>query len=138
MIIDDYHKIIAEVVEIDTDTTSIADSRRLISEINDRETILLKLKENVKRDIRTMESDFLKEKSALRDKYSMKQNNGITGMIMGSPKKKLIKKLKRLEINSKHDIKELKDIKYIIDDLIFQFNDMKLPLNRSMRERFGN
>lgn len=138
MNIDDYHKIIAEVVEIDTDTTSIADSRRLISEINDRETILLKLKENVKRDIRTIESNFLKEKSALRDKYSMKQTTGITGMIRGSPKKKLIKELKRLEFKSKHDLEELKDIKYIIDDLLVQFDDLKLPLNRSMRERFGN
>lgn len=138
MIIDDYHKIIAEVVEINTDTTSIADSRRLITEINDKETMLLKLKENVIKDIRTRESNFLKEKSALRNKYSMKQTNGITGMIMGSPKNKLIKELKRLEFKTKHDIEELKDIKYVIDDLLVQFDDIKIPLNRSMRERFGN
>ncbi len=138
MIIEDYHKIIAEVIEIDTDVNSIAESRRLISEINERETILLKLKENVRRDLRLRESNFLKEKSEIRNKYSMKQNNGITGIIMGSPKKKLIKELKNLESQTKNDIEELKEIKYIIEDLLVQFNDLKEPLNTSIRKRFGN
>lgn len=138
MIIEDYHKIIAEIVEIDIEVNSIAESRRLLSEINEREDILLKLKENIRHDIRKTESNFLKEKSAIRDKYSMKQTNGITGMIRGSPKKKLIKELKNLESRSKNDIEELKDIKSIIDDLLVQFNDIKVPLNQSMRQRFGN
>jgi len=68
--IDYYYKVIDEVVEIDGEVNSIAESRRLIAEINERETILLKLKEEIRRDIRSMESNFLKEKAMLRTKYT--------------------------------------------------------------------
>lgn len=136
--IDYYYKVIDEVVEIDGEVNSIAESRRLIAEINERETILLKLKEEIRRDIRSMESNFLKEKARLRTKYSMKQNNGISGIIMGSPKKKLIKELKNLESKSNNDIEEMKHIKYVIDDLLIQFNDLKEPINNSIRAMFGN
>lgn len=136
--IDYYYEILDEVVEIDTEANSIAESRRLISEINERENILLKLKEEVRRDIRSMESNFLKEKAMLRAKYSMKQNRGLSGIIMGSPKKKLIKELKMLESKTNKDIEELKHIRYVIDDLLIQFNDLKEPINSSIRARFGN
>ena len=138
MIIEDYHNIIAEIVEIDTDVNSIADSRRLINEINEREAILLKLKESVRKDIRTEESNYIKNKAALREKYSMNQKSGITGMIMGSPKKRLIKELKSLESGYNTNMEELRELRYIIDDLLIQFNDLKEPLNRSIRDRFGN
>ncbi len=136
--IDYYYKTIGELVEIDVEANSIAESRRLISEINERENILMKLREEVRRDIRSMESNFLKEKARLRTKYSMKQNSGLSSIIMGSPKKKLIKELKNLESKSNQDIEELKHIRYVIDDLLIQFNDLREPLNRSMRARFGN
>ncbi|MTK64190.1 MAG: hypothetical protein F8N15_06675 [Methanobacterium sp.] len=136
--IDYYYKTIGELIEIDAEANSIAESRRLISEINERESILLKLKEDVRRDIRTMESNFLKEKAKLRTKYSMKQISVLTGIIMGSPKKKLIKELKNLESQSNKDIEELKHIRLVIDDLLIQFNDLREPLNSSMRAMFGN
>jgi hypothetical protein len=85
-----------------------------------------------------MESNFLKEKAKLRTKYSMKQNSGLTSFITGSPKKKLIKELKNLESQSNRDIEELKHIRYVIDDLLIQFNDLREPLNNSMRAMFGN
>ena len=136
--IDYYYQVLDEIIEINTEADSIAESRRLILEINERETILLKLKEEVRRDIRSMESNFLREKAMLRTKYSMKQNNGLSGIIMGSPKKKLIKELKNLESKSNSDIEELKHIRYVIDDLLTQFNDLKEPINNSMRTMFGN
>ncbi|UTB33557.1 MAG: hypothetical protein NKF70_04790 [Methanobacterium sp. ERen5] len=136
--IDYYYKTIGELVEIDVEANSIAESRRVISEINERETILMKLREEFRSDIRSMESNFLKEKAKLRTKYSMKQNSGLTSIIMGSPKKKLIKELKSLESKSNQDIEEMKHIRYVIDDLLIQFNDLREPLNRSMRARFGN
>ncbi|ADZ08693.1 hypothetical protein Metbo_0441 [Methanobacterium lacus] len=136
--IDYYYKTIGELVEINVEANSIAESRRLISEINERENILMKLREEVRRDIRSLESNFLKEKARLRTKYSMKQNSGLASIIMGSPKKKLIKELKSLESKSNRDIEELKHIRCVIDDLLIQFNDLREPLNSSMRARFGN
>jgi hypothetical protein len=136
--IDYYYKVLDEVVEINGEANSIAESRRLISEICEKENILLKLREDVRSDIRSMESNFLKEKARLRNKYSMKQNNGLSSIILGSPKKKLIKELKNLESQSTRDISELKHIRYMIDDLLIQFNDLKEPINSSMRAMFGN
>jgi hypothetical protein len=138
MIIEDYNKILEEVIDLETEVNSIADTRRLISELKERESILLNLKENLVKDIRLAESNYLKEKAALRDKYSTKRNSGITGMIRGSSKSKLIKELKKLESKSKIDIEDLKELRYLIDDLLVQFNEIKAPLNNSLRQRFGN
>jgi len=138
MIVEDYHKLIEEIIDIDTEVSSIADSRRLIVELNEREAILIKLQESIVKDIRSAESNFIKEKAALRRKYSMNQKTGITGRLRGSPKSRLIKELKRLESKSEKNIDGLKEIRYTIDDLIVQFNAMKGPVNQSIRDRFGN
>jgi type III secretory pathway component EscV len=138
MINEDYHKLLTEIIDINVDVTSIADSRRLLVELNERESILLKLKENILRDIRSAESNFLKDKAAIRKKYSMNQRSGLTGMIRGDPKNKLIKELKQLDNSSKTNIEGLKELRYMIDDLIIQFDNLKDPVNKSMRNRFGN
>lgn len=138
MIVEDYHKLIEEIVDINTEVSSIADSRRLLVELSERESILIKLNESILKDIRSAESNFLKNKASLRNKYSMDQKTGITGMIRGSPKSKLIKELKRLESRSNENIEGLKEIRYLINDLLLQFNEMKGPLNKSIRDRFGN
>ncbi|MFY9638337.1 MAG: hypothetical protein WAK14_06010 [Methanobacterium sp.] len=138
MIDEEYHKLLTEIVDINIEISSIADSRRLIIELNERESILIKLRENVVKDIRLAESNFLKEKAAIRNKYSVNQKSGITGLIRGSSKIKLIKELKQLDSKSKTEIEGLKEIKYLIDDLIVQFNELRDPVNRSMKERFGN
>lgn len=138
MIPEEYHKILCELVDIDTEISSIADSRRLISELNDREEVLIKLKDRLKKDIRIAESSYLRDKSELRRKYSMDQKTGISGMIRGSPKSRLIKELKRLEYQSEKNIEELKEIRIIIDDLLVQFHELRGPAQNLMRSRFGN
>ncbi len=135
---EEYHRLLSEIVDIDMNTTSIADSRRLLAELNQKEEILIELKESIVKNIRIAESSYLKEKSLIRSKYSMKQKTGITAKIMGSPKNKLIKELKRLESNSKKDIDELIELRLTIEDLLIQFNDIKVPVGKSMRDRFGN
>ena len=135
---EEYHRLLSEIVDIDMNTTSIADSRRLLAELNQKEEILIELKESIVKNIRIAESSYLKEKSLIRSKYSMKQKTGITAKIMGSPKNKLIKELKRLESNSKKDIDELIELRLTIEDLLIQFNDITGPVGKSMRDRFGN
>jgi len=138
MINEDYHKLLIEIININIEVTSIADSRRLITELNERESILLKLKENILTDIRRAESNFLKDKAAIRKKYSTNQKSGLTGMIRGHSKSKLINELKQLDSCSKTNIEDLKELRYMIDDLIVQFGNLKDPVNKSMRDRFGN
>ena len=138
MINEDYHKLLIEIININIEVTSIADSRRLITELNEKESILLKLKENILTDIRRAESNFLKDKAAIRKKYSTNQKSGLTGMIRGHSKSKLINELKKLDSCSKTNIEDLKELRYMIDDLIVQFGNLKDPVNKSMRDRFGN
>lgn len=138
MINEDYHKLLTEIIDINIEVTSIADSRRLITELNERESILFKLKENILKDIRRAESNFLKDKAAIRKKYSTNQKSGLTGMIRGHSKSKLINELKQLDSTSKTNIEDLKELRYMIDDLIIQFGNLKDPINKSMRDRFGN
>jgi hypothetical protein len=138
MINEDYHKLITEIIDINIEVTSIADSRRLLVELNERESILLKLKQNILKDIRMAESNFLKEKAAIRKKYSTKQKSGLTSMIRGHSKNKLITELKQLDSSSKTNIEDLKELRYMIEDLIVQFGNLKEPVNKSMRERFVN
>ncbi len=135
---EEYHQLLSEIVDIDMTINSIADSRRLLAELNQKEEILIELKESIVKNIRIAESSYLKEKSMIRSKYSMKQKTGITAKIMGSPKNKLIKELKRLESNTKKDIDELIELRLTIEDFLIQFNDIKGPVGRSMRDRFGN
>jgi hypothetical protein len=133
-----YHKLLNEIVDINIEISSIADSRRLIVELNERESILIKLKENIVKDIRVAESNFLKEKADIRKMYSMNRKTGIIGMLKGSSKSKLIKELKQLDSRYEANIEDLKEVRYLIDDLIIQFNQLKDPINKSVRERFGN
>ena len=138
MINEDYHKLLTEIIDINVEVTSIVDSRRLILELNERESILLKLKENILRDIRMAESNFLKDKAAVRKKYSMNQKSGFTDIIRGRSKNKLIRELKQLDSSSKTNIGDLKELRYMIDDLIVQFENLKDHVNKSMRNKFGN
>ncbi len=138
MINEDYHKLLTEIIDINIEVTSIADSRRLLVELNERESILLKLKQNILKDIRMAESNFLKDKAAIRKKYTTNQKSGLTGMIRGHSKSKLITELKQLDSNSKTNIEDLKELRYMIDDLIVQFGNLKDPVSKSMRDRFGN
>jgi hypothetical protein len=59
-------------------------------------------------------------------------------MLKGSSKSKLIKELKQLDSRYEANIEDLKEVRYLIDDLIIQFNQLKDPINKSVRERFGN
>jgi hypothetical protein len=138
MINEDYHKLLTEIIDINIEVASIADSRRLLVELNERESILLKLKQNILKDIRMAESNFLKDKAAIRKKYSTKQKSGFTGMIRGHSKNNLITELKQLDSSSKTNIEDLKELRYMIEDLIIQFGNLKDPVNKSMRDRFGN
>jgi len=80
------------------------------------------------------ESNFLKEKAVIRKKVFYEPKNRNNRMIRGSSKSKLIKELKQLDSRYKTNIEDLKELRC----LIVQFNQLKDPVNKSVRERFGN
>lgn len=58
MKIKEYQKLIQELSDIDLEANSIADSRRILAELNERENIVAELIKRVKKDIQNIELDF--------------------------------------------------------------------------------
>ncbi len=63
MKIKEYQKLIQELSDIDLEANSIADSRRILAELNERENIVAELIKRVKKDIQNIELDFLEKKT---------------------------------------------------------------------------
>lgn len=61
MKIKEYQKLIQELSDIDLEANSIADSRRILAELNERENIVAELIKRVKKDIQNIELDFLEK-----------------------------------------------------------------------------
>ena len=136
MNVKDYHDILVEIADIDIEVSSIADSRRLLAELNEREEALMQLKKSVIGDMRSIESDHLKKKRMIMDKYQQ-QNSGILGVFRGSNKSRRIKALKRLDTDNQGKIDSYSEIKYMIDDLMGQLDNMKGSMNDFIKEKLG-
>ncbi|MCE7699361.1 MAG: hypothetical protein K8E24_011335 [Methanobacterium paludis] len=136
MSVKDYHDILVEIADIDIEVSSIADSRRLLAELNEKEEALIQLKKSVIVDMRSIESDHLKKKRMIMDKYQQ-QNSGIIGVFRGSNKSRRIKALKRQDTDNQGEIESYSEIKYMIDDLMGQLDNMKGSMNDFIKEKLG-
>nr|WP_319374199.1 hypothetical protein [uncultured Methanobacterium sp.] len=135
MRIKDYHIAIDEISTIDLEADSIADSRRILAELNEREMILNELKRSIRKDIKSMELDFLERKHKINDDYADGRSPGIVSKVR---RKSKIKELKKLEKQRNESLESYYDVKYILDDLLIQIQDAKEPLNKYIKNRlFG-
>ncbi|AEG18985.1 hypothetical protein [Methanobacterium paludis] len=136
MSVKDYHDILVEIADIDIEVSSIADSRRLLAELNEKEEALIQLKKSVIVDMRSIESDHLKKKRMIMDKYQQ-QNSGIIGVFRGSNKSRRIKALKRQDTDNQGEIESYSEIKCMIDDLMGQLDNIKGSMNDFIKEKLG-
>jgi len=135
MRIKDYHIAIDEISTIDLEADSIADSRRILAELNEREMILKELKKSIRKDIKNIEIDFLERKRKINRDYSGGRSPGIVSKVRGKSK---VKELKKLEKQRNEALESYYDVKYIIDDLLIQIDDAKEPLNSYIKKKlFG-
>jgi len=135
MRIKDYHIAIDEISTIDLEADSIADSRRILAELNEREMILKELKRSIRKDIKSMELDFLERKHKINEDYAGGRSPGIVSKVR---RKSKIKELKKLEKQRNESLESYYDVKYILDDLFIQIQDAKEPLNKYIKNRlFG-
>ena len=135
MKIKDYYTLIDEISIIDLEADSIADSRRILAELNEREMILKDLKKRILNDIKNIELEFLQRKQKINMDYADGRSPGIVSRVRGKSK---IKELKKLEKKRYESLELYYDVQYMIDDLLLQVQEAKEPLNNYIKERlFG-
>ena len=134
MKIKEYHKMIQEIADIDLEADSIADSRRILAELNEREKILVELKKSVKRDIKLIERDFLEKKHKINIDYAAGRSPGVISRVWGKSK---VKELKKLQEKHDESLESYYAMRYILDDLSLQIQEAKEPLNNYIKGRLG-
>lgn len=132
MKIKDYYTLIDEISIIDLEADSIADSRRILAELNEREMILKDLKKRILNDIKNIELEFLERKQKINMDYADGRSPGIVSRVRGKSK---IKELKKLEKKRYESLELYYDVQYMIDDLLLQIQEAKEPLNNYIKER---
>lgn len=130
----DYLLLIEEISSIDLEANSIADSRRILVELNERERILNKLRKSIKSDIKHVERDFLEKRRKINQDYANGRSLGIVSRVRGKSK---LKELKKLEVEHVTTVQSYHEVKYMIDDLLLQVMDAKKPLNNYIKTRLG-
>lgn len=135
----EYYNILSEITDVDLEVSSIADSRRLMSELKEIEETLHKLKNSVEGDIKQVKSDHARNKRIVIDKYSGKsQKSGIKGVLRSSPRKKMMQELKRLGMEKNERLHEYRELEMVIEDLIIEVENKKQPMNEFIRNRLFN
>jgi len=135
MKIKDYYILIDEISTIDLEADSIADSRRILAELNEREMILKDLKKRIRNDIKSIELEFLERKQKINMDYADGRSPGIVSRVR---RKSKVKELKKLEKKRYESLESFYDVKYMVDDLLVQIQDAKEPLNDYIKKRlFG-
>lgn len=134
MEIKDYYKLIQEITDIDLEADSIADSRRILAEINEREMILKELKKRIKNDIKNIERGYLDQKHKINVDYAGGRSPGVMSRVRG---KSRIKELKKLQEKHDESLESYREIKYILDDLFIQIQEAKEPLNNYIKGRLS-
>lgn len=132
MKIKDYYTLIDEISIIDLEADSIADSRRILAELNEREMILKDLKKRILNDIKNIELEFLQRKQKINMDYADGRSPGIVSRVRGKSK---VKELKKLEKKRYESLELYYDVQYMIDDLLLQIQEAKEPLNNYIKER---
>ena len=125
---------IQELSDIDLEANSIADSRRILAELNERENIVAELIKRVKKDIQNIELDFLEKKHKINVDYAEGRSSGVISRVRGKSK---VKELKKLQEKRDETLESYHAVRYILDELYIQIKDAKDPLNNDIKGRLG-
>lgn len=142
MDIDDYQKIITDLIDFEIEMSSIAESRKTLLKLQEKREILLKMKEQVNKDIRSVEVNYLSMRTSIRQEFSPENGNTSRGkkFLKGNntPARMRAKAMKKLESDRKGRIESYKDIKLTIEDLVEQIEEVMVDVYGSMKSFLGN
>ena len=135
---DDYEKELDKITDFDLEIVSIADCRRAMSQLNERQDILNKLISSVKKDIKSVESRYLKKRALIREKYNSRGSSGIIDSLKGPFAQTRVKEMKKLENERIKNLESYYEIKIVSEDLLVQIEDVQDQVKTMMKEMLGN
>ena len=109
-----------------------------MAELNESEDILMQIKEGVRKDMRSVESEYLRRRALIRSKYAPDGSSGFINSLKGPFGKTRVKELKDLENERKNSIESYHEIRYMVEDLLVQIDEIKNSVKNMMREMLGN
>ncbi|MDO9043863.1 MAG: hypothetical protein Q7U35_00990 [Methanobacteriaceae archaeon] len=142
MDINDYNKIIVDLIDFEIEMSSIAESRKTILKLQEKREILINMKEQIRGDIRSTEVQYLSMRTSIREEFSIENvdNSRKRKLLKGnkSPATMRAKAMKKLEAKKKGKIESYNDIKITIDDLLEQVDAVMIEVYGSMKSFLGN
>lgn len=132
----DYEIVIDQIIDFDMEVSSLADCRRAMADLNEREEVLTQIRDGIKKDMRNVESDYLKRRTLIRNKYS--KGSGMLNSFKGPFAQTRVKEMKKLENERKKSIEKYYEIKYVVDDLLVQIEEIQDNVKSMMKEMLGN
>lgn len=142
MDINDYNKIINDLIDFEIEMSSIAESRKTLLKLQEKREILLKMKKQINKDIRSVEVNYLTMRTSIRQEFSSENldNSRRKKFLKGnnSPARMRAKAMKKLESDRKGKIESYTDIKFTIDDLVEQIEEVMVEVYGCMKSFLGN
>ncbi|MDP3065924.1 MAG: hypothetical protein Q8N08_04220 [Methanobacteriaceae archaeon] len=135
MRVKDYYQQILELADLEIEATSIADSRRILREIEEREEILRDIHLSIKRDIRYLEADFMKRKRELHLTYLEKKDSSVRRFIGRGNSR--VKAMKKLEDEKEETLGSYHELKSMSEELLIEMEKAKKPLQDFVLNRLG-
>jgi hypothetical protein len=134
----DYERELERIIDFDIEISSIADCRRAMAELNEKEDLLTKIRDGLKKDIKSVESGYLKKRALIREKYESKDSVSIINSIKGPFATNRVKEMKKLEKERKKSIESYHDVGYQVEDLLIQVKEIQDSVKTMMKEMLGN
>lgn len=142
MDINDYNKIIVDLVDFEIEMSSISESRKTILMLQEKREILINMKEQIHADIRSTEVHYLSMRTSIREEFSIENldNSRKRKLLKGnkSPAAMRTKAMKKLESERNGKIESYRNIKITIDDLLEQIEAIMVEVYGSMKSLLGN
>ena len=131
----DYYKRIMELADLDVEAKTIAESRMILEELEEREVQLKDLHLELKRDIRYVEAIYINEKRELNQAFNQ---------VDDLPKKRFAKKkesrvavLKKLEKEKQEVIGPYYQVCDMAEQLLCEMDEAKKPLQDFVIDKMG-
>lgn len=135
MEVNDYYKMIMELADLEVEATSIAESRVILAELEEREVKLKDLHLELKRDIRYMEAVYLKRKRELNLEYT--QNKDVRTKKRFGKNESRVTVLKKLQKEKDETIEPYYKMQSMAEQLLAEMDAAKKPLQDFVIDKMG-
>ncbi len=140
MDIEDYKNIIAEVVDFEIEMSTLVQSRKTLFKLKEKREILLEMKNDVAEDIRSIELEYLKRRFNIRSQFEDEETSRLTKFFSrsSSPSQMRARAMRHLESERSTKLEAYEEIKFTLEDLIEQIEDLMVEVYSSMKNILGN